>query len=49
MNRKIGRIAEIIGAPDQLIDFTVALDKLDKIGFDGVVRSWKAKAFQACL
>ncbi|WP_242155027.1 histidine--tRNA ligase [Aestuariivivens sediminis] len=32
-NRKIlSGIAEVIGARDKLIDFTVALDKLDKIG-----------------
>ena len=32
-NRKIlSGIAEVIGAQDRLIDFTVALDKLDKIG-----------------
>lgn len=32
-NRKIlSGIAEVIGAGDKLIDFTVALDKLDKIG-----------------
>ena len=32
-NRKIlAGIAELIGAQDKLIDFTVALDKLDKIG-----------------
>lgn len=36
-NRKIlSGIAEVIGAEDKLIDFTVALDKLDKIGADGV-------------
>ena len=36
-NRKIlSGIAEVIGASDKLIDFTVALDKLDKIGADGV-------------
>tara|TARA_R100000353_G_scaffold176098_3_gene148890 strand:- start:36296 stop:37672 length:1377 start_codon:yes stop_codon:yes gene_type:complete len=36
-NRKIlSGIAETIGAEDKLIDFTVALDKLDKIGEDGV-------------
>ena len=29
-------IAEVIGAKDKLIDFTVALDKLDKIGSSGV-------------
>lgn len=36
-NRKIlAGIAEVIGAADKLIDFTVALDKLDKIGAEGV-------------
>ena len=36
-NRKIlAGIAEVIGAGDRLIDFTVALDKLDKIGRDKV-------------
>ena len=36
-NRKIlSGIAEVIGAKDKLIDFTVALDKLDKIGEEGV-------------
>ncbi|AIN71119.1 histidine--tRNA ligase [Flavobacterium psychrophilum] len=36
-NRKIlSGIAEVIGASNKLIDFTVALDKLDKIGEDGV-------------
>ena len=36
-NRKIlAGIAEVIGVKDKLIDFTVALDKLDKIGAAGV-------------
>ena len=36
-NRKVlSGIAEIIGASDQIVDFTVALDKLDKIGEQGV-------------
>ncbi len=36
-NRKIlSGIAEVIGAQDKLIDFTVALDKLDKIGEEKV-------------
>ena len=36
-NRKIlSGIAEVIGAKDKLIDFTVVLDKLDKIGEEGV-------------
>lgn len=43
-NRKIlAGIAEVIGAQDQLIDFTVALDKLDKIGKEGVITEMKAK------
>lgn len=29
-------LAEVIGQPEKLIDFTVALDKLDKIGREGV-------------
>ncbi len=43
-NRKIlSGIAEIIGAKDKLIDFTVALDKLDKIGADGVTKEMQIK------
>lgn len=43
-NRKIlAGIAEIIGAKDKLIDFTVALDKLDKIGSEGVEKEMIAK------
>ncbi|MCG2610545.1 histidine--tRNA ligase [Flavobacterium sp. SM15] len=43
-NRKIlSGIAEVIGASDKLIDFTVALDKLDKIGEDGVKKEMLAK------
>jgi len=43
-NRKIlAGIAEVIGAADKLIDFTVALDKLDKIGKDGVVQELERK------
>ncbi len=43
-NRKIlSGIAEVIGAEDKLIDFTVALDKLDKIGEDGVKTEMLAK------
>ncbi|WP_010178665.1 histidine--tRNA ligase [Aquimarina agarilytica] len=43
-NRKIlSGIAEVIGAKDKLIDFTVALDKLDKIGEDGVRKEMLAK------
>ena len=36
-NRKIlSGVAEIIGAADKIIDITVAIDKLDKIGLDNV-------------
>ncbi|SFU43035.1 histidyl-tRNA synthetase [Pustulibacterium marinum] len=43
-NRKIlSGIAEVIGAQDKLIDFTVALDKLDKIGEDGVKKEMLEK------
>ena len=36
-NRKIlAGIAEVIGAPDKIIDITVAIDKLEKIGIDAV-------------
>lgn len=43
-NRKIlSGIAEVIGAKDKLIDFTVALDKLDKIGKEKVEQEMLAK------
>jgi len=43
-NRKIlSGIAEAIGATDKLIDFTVALDKLDKIGEDKVKQEMLSK------
>ena len=36
-NRKIlAGIAEVIGAPEMIVDITVAIDKLDKIGIDAV-------------
>ena len=36
-NRKVlAGIADLIGAPDKLVDITVAIDKLDKIGLDNV-------------
>jgi histidyl-tRNA synthetase len=36
-NRKVlAGIAEYIGAPDKMIDITVAIDKIDKIGIDKV-------------
>ena len=47
-NRKIlSGIAEIIGKPDLIVDMTVAIDKLDKIGFDGVSRELIERGFTA--
>ena len=43
-NRKIlSGIAEIIGAPEKIIDITVAIDKLDKIGLDKVNEELRSK------
>ncbi|QYA26759.1 histidine--tRNA ligase [Gramella sp. MT6] len=43
-NRKIlSGFAEVIGEQDKLIDFTVALDKLDKIGEEGVKKEMREK------
>ena len=43
-NRKIlSGIAEVIGAADLITDITVAIDKLDKIGEDGVVAELSKK------
>ena len=43
-NRKIlSGIVETIGAPYHLVDFTVALDKLDKIGKKGVIEEMLTK------
>ncbi|NCB19704.1 MAG: histidine--tRNA ligase, partial [Bacteroidia bacterium] len=36
-NRKVlSGIAEVIGHPDKLVDITIAIDKIDKIGIDSV-------------
>ncbi len=43
-NRKIlSGIAEILNASDKIIDITVAIDKLDKIGKDGVIKELNEK------
>ena len=43
-NRKIlSGLAEFAGISEQLIDFTVALDKLDKIGSEGVIKELREK------
>lgn len=45
-NRKIlTGIAEIIGKPELIIDMTVAIDKLDKIGFEGVTKELIERGF----
>jgi histidyl-tRNA synthetase len=45
-NRKIlSGIAEIIGKSELIVDMTVAIDKLDKIGLDGVVNELLTKGF----
>lgn len=45
-NRKIlSGIAEIIGKAESIIDLTVAIDKLDKIGLDGVIKELLEKGF----
>ena len=42
-NRKIlSGIAEVIGEPEKIVDITVAIDKLDKIGLDKVNEELKA-------
>jgi len=47
-NRKIlSGIAEVIGEKQHLVDFTVALDKLDKIGKDGVINEMLNKGISS--
>ena len=43
-NRKVlTGLAEICGAPDKVVDITVAIDKLDKIGLDAVLDEMREK------
>jgi len=45
-NRKIlAGIADVVGKPELIIDMTVAIDKLDKIGLDGVTRELLERGF----
>ena len=45
-NRKIlTAIAEVVGKPDLIIDLTVAIDKLDKIGLNGVISELLSRGF----
>lgn len=47
-NRKIlSAISEIINAKDKIIDITIAIDKLDKIGKDGVVKELTEKGIDS--
>ena len=43
-NRKVlTGLAELCGAPDKVVDITVAIDKLDKTGFDAVREELRSK------
>jgi histidyl-tRNA synthetase len=45
-NRKVlSGIAEIIGKPELIVDMTVAIDKLDKIGLEGVTKELLERGF----
>lgn len=47
-NRKIlSGLAEICGAPDKVVDITVAIDKLDKIGLDAVKEELLSKGLSS--
>ncbi len=39
----LSALAELMGAPDKLIDLTVAIDKLDKIGLPSVLEELRSK------
>ena len=43
-NRKVlGGIAQVIGEPDKIVDITVAIDKIDKIGIEAVDEELRQK------
>jgi histidyl-tRNA synthetase len=45
-NRKIlAGIAEVAGFPEKMMDMTIAIDKLDKIGWDGVEKELVERGF----
>ena len=47
-NRKVlTGLAEICGAPDKVVDITVAIDKLDKVGIDAVKAEMSEKGLSA--
>ena len=39
-------LAEICGTPEMMMEITIALDKLDKIGWDGVVKELKERGIE---
>ncbi len=43
----LAAMAEIAGVPDQMMEMTIALDKLDKIGWDGVVKELDQRGIAA--
>ncbi|MDY6147861.1 MAG: histidine--tRNA ligase [Porphyromonas sp.] len=47
-NRKIlAGIAEVIGAPEKLVDLTIAIDKLDKVDFSVVEEELRNRGFES--
>jgi histidyl-tRNA synthetase len=45
-NRKILQgVAELAGVPDRMMEMTIAIDKLDKVGEDGVVKELGERGF----
>ncbi|TAL62029.1 MAG: histidine--tRNA ligase [Bacteroidetes bacterium] len=47
-NRKILQgIAEYVGEPNKMIDIAIAIDKLDKVGIDGVIEELSIKGFSS--
>ena len=46
-NRKIlAGIAEVLGIADRFVEFTIALDKLDKVGLEGVMSEMLNRGFE---
>ena len=46
-NRKIlAGIAEVLGITDRFVEFTIILDKLDKVGLDGVILEMLNRGFE---
>jgi histidyl-tRNA synthetase len=47
-NRKILQgVAELAGAPERMMEMTIAIDKLDKVGEEGVVKELSERGFSA--